>query len=93
MNMIFTLSGFARVVPFRGRTHSHDRTQSVTVRGSSAGQGRQSPLRARWLIDPVSGRLLCEWVSDDEVPDSRGSRLDRRVIHVPDRAAVARLAA
>lgn len=62
------------------RARAHARADTVDVRKgfvvprsitpSTPALARRGALRARWSADPVSGRLECRWMSDDDVPDS-----------------------
>jgi len=91
MNMIVSVGAFTRIAPFAGRLRA--RAQSVPVPDSTSHLPRRTLVRARWSLDPVSGRLQCAWVSEDEVPDSRRCRHHRPMSQSFGDRAVALLAA
>ncbi|GEN01686.1 hypothetical protein [Methylobacterium radiotolerans] len=92
MKTIIPHSAGARVAPFAERRQAPFDAHRVRV-PRPVERGLRAPLRARWSIDPASGRLACRWVSDDEVPDSPHRRDRSPVSDASDRTACDRFAA
>ena len=74
MTLIGSIAVFPRVGAMTKRRPTPVAPPRPPVSGTATAQAPRKSLRARWSIDPASGRLQCRWTAEDEGADSPGDR-------------------